>query len=92
MLWLTFLFVNKKGSEKYNKRYMKTWRSLVLVMRGHETRTKDILSINTRKIFFQPLDVEEPNLTNIFNDSILSKCPSQSLGQTDIHSERHVLF
>ena len=44
---------------------MKTWRSLVLVMRGHETKTKDILSINTRKIFFQPLDVEEPNLTNI---------------------------
>ena len=29
----------------------------------HETKTKDILSIDTCKIFFQPLDVEEPNLT-----------------------------
>ena len=38
---------------------MKTWRSLVLVMRGHETKTNYILSINTCKIFFQPLDVEE---------------------------------
>ena len=57
---------------------MKTWRSLVLVMRAHETKTKyTILSINTCKIFFQPLDVEEPN---IFNGSILSKSPSQSLG------------
>ena len=57
---------------------MKTWRSLVLVIRGHETKTKyTILSINTCKIFFQPLDVEEPN---IFNGSILSNSPSQSLG------------
>ena len=57
---------------------MKTWRPLVLVMRAHETKTKyTILSINTCKIFFQPLDVEEPN---IFNGSILSKSPSQSLG------------
>ena len=63
---------------KYNKRYMKTWRSLVLVMRAHETKTKyTILSINTCKIFFQPLDVEEPN---IFDGSILSKSPSQSIG------------
>ena len=47
-------------------------------MREHETKTKyTILSINTCKIFFQPLDVEEPN---IFNGSILSKSPSQSLG------------
>ena len=72
------LFNNRKGSEKYNERYMKTWRSLVLVMRAHETKTKyTILSINTCKIFFQPLDVEEPN---IFNGSILSKSSSQSLG------------
>ena len=78
MLWLILLFNNRKGSEKYNKRYMKTWRPLVLVMRAHETKTKyTILSINTCKIFFQPLDVEEPN---IFNGSILSKSPSQSLG------------
>ena len=57
---------------------MKTWRSLVLVMRAHETKTKyAILSINTCKIFFRPLDVEEPN---IFNGSILSKSPSQSIG------------
>ena len=57
---------------------MKTKRSLVFVMRGHETKTKyTILSINTCKIFFQPLDVEEPN---IFNGSILSKSPSQSSG------------
>ena len=63
---------------KYNKRYMKTWRSPVLVMRAHETKTKyTILSINTCKIFLQPLDVEEPN---IFNGSILSKSPSQSKG------------
>ena len=47
-------------------------------MRAHETKTKyTIFSINTCKIFFQPLDVEEPN---IFNGSILSKSPSQSLG------------
>ena len=78
MLWLILLFSNRKGSEKYNKRYMKTWRSLVLVMRAHETKTKyTILSINTWKIFFQPLDVEEPN---IFNGLILSKSSSQSLG------------
>ena len=78
MLWLILLFNNRKGSEKYNKRYMKTWRSLVLVMRAHETKTKyTILSINTCKIFFQPLDVEEPN---IFNGLILSKSSSQSLG------------
>ena len=80
MLWLIFLFNNRKGPEKYNKRYMTTWRSLVLVMRGHETKTKYttcVLSINMCKIFFQPLDVEEPN---IFNGSILSKSPSQSLG------------
>ena len=78
MLWLILLFSNRKGSEKYNKRYMKTWRSLVLVMRAHETKTKyTILSINTCKIFFQPLDVEEPN---IFNGLILSKSSSQSLG------------
>ena len=78
MLWLILVFNNRKGSEKYNKRYMKTWRPLVLVMRAHETKTKyTILSINTCKIFFQPLDVEEPN---IFNGSILSKSPSQSLG------------
>ena len=63
MLWLIFLYNNKKGSEKYNERYMKAWRSLVLVMRGHETKTKYILSINTCNIFFQPLDLEEPNLT-----------------------------
>ena len=57
---------------------MKTWRPLGLVMRGHETKTKyTILSINMCKIFFQPLDVEEPN---IFNGSILSESPSQSLG------------
>ena len=56
---------------------MKTWRSLVLVMRAHETTKYTILSINTCKILFQPLDVEEPN---IFNGSILSKSPSQSLG------------
>ena len=57
---------------------MKTWRSLVLVMRAHETKTKyTILSINTCKIFFPPLDVEEPN---IFNGSILLKSPSQSIG------------
>ena len=80
MLWSIFLFNNRKGPEKYNKGYMKTWRSLVLVMRGHETKTKYttcILSINTCKIFFQSLDVEEPN---IFNSLILSKSPSQSLG------------
>ena len=78
MLWLILLFNNRKGSDKYNKRCMKTWRSLVLVMRAHETKTKyTILSINMCKIFFQPLDVEEPN---IFNGSILSKSPSQSLG------------
>ena len=36
---------------------MKIWRSLVLVMRAHETKTKyTILSNNTCKIFFQPLD------------------------------------
>ena len=47
-------------------------------MRAHETKTKyTILSIYTCKIFFQPLDVEEPN---IFNGSILYKSPSQSLG------------
>ena len=65
MLWLIFLFNNKRGSEKYNKRYMKTWQLLVLVMRGHETKTKDniILSMNMCNIFFQPLDVGEPNLT-----------------------------
>ena len=78
MLWLILLINNRKGSEKYNKRYVKTWRSLVLVMRAHETKTNyTILSINTCKIFFQPLDVEEPN---IFKGSILSKSPSQSLG------------
>ena len=78
MLWLILLINNRKGSEKYNKRYVKTWRSLVLVMRTHETKTNyTILSINTCKIFFQPLDVEE---LNIFNGSILSKSPSQSLG------------
>ena len=67
---------------------MKTWRSLVLVMRGHETKTKYttcILSINTCKIFFQSLDVEEPN---IFNSSILSKSPSQSLGCLMSENER----
>ena len=67
---------------KYNKRYMKTWRSLVLVMRAHETKTKyTILSINTCKTFFQPPDVEEPN---IFNGSILSKSPSQSIGMSHV--------
>ena len=61
MLWLTLLINNRKGSEKYNKRYVKTWRSLVLVMRAHETKTNyTILSINACKIFFKPLDVEEP--------------------------------
>ena len=63
MPWLIFLFINKKGSEQKNKRYMKTWRSLVFAMRKHETKTKYLLSINTCKLFFQPLDVEEPNLT-----------------------------
>ena len=47
-------------------------------MRAHQTKTKyTILSINTCKISFQPLDVVEPN---IFYGSILSKSPSQSLG------------
>ena len=48
ILWFIFLFNNKKGYEKYNKRYMKTWLSLVLVMREHEMKTKYILSINTQ--------------------------------------------
>ena len=73
-----FLYSVIEKDLKYNKRYMKTWRSLVLVMRAHETKTKyTTLSINTCKTLFQPLDVEEPN---IFNGLILSKSPSQSIG------------
>ena len=35
-------------------------------MRAHQTKTKyTILSINTCKIFFQPLDVEEPNIIKV---------------------------
>ena len=42
-------------------------------MRAYETKTNyTILSTNTCKIFFQPLDVEEPNL---FNGSIFIKVP-----------------
>ena len=50
MLWLIFLFNNNNGSEKFNKRYMKTWRSLVLVMIEHETKTK-LISLSLYFLF-----------------------------------------
>ena len=82
MLWLIFCYsiIKKdlKNSIKGIRKHGARW--FLFIMIEHETKTKYILSINTCKIFFQPLDVEEPNLTQrIFLTVRFYQSPLRSL-------------